>query len=369
MPSPRQRPREFEMLRLLAQAKVDVSPLRLMSVELHPGRRGQRTECGPDADLVLRWQRKTYRFLVECKAGSTPKEVAQAAEMATRSAKPPRSYPLVFAPYLSDSQFRSLLERDVSGVDLCGNALITVPGEVLVYRSGAPNRFPSSGIIKNIYRKNSSIVVRAFLLVPTYDSISELMHEIKARGAVITQATASKVSSSLDQDLIVERTRGPAPRTKRLRLIQPGKLLDLLAENYERPLIRQRTSAKSSVSPEELRGRLAEWGRNAKEKIALTGSSSATQYVVMAREPIQSFYCSNLQSLLKSLGRKIEETSRFPDMELLEVEDGFVYFDVRDGLASSPIQAYLELMQGDKREREAAEQLRKAILEPLQKQG
>jgi hypothetical protein len=104
-------------------------------------------------------------------------------------------------------------------------------------------------------------------------------------------------------------------------------------------------------------------------KVALTGSSSAGHYAVMAREPSQSFYCSNLESLLKQFGPDLEETSRFPNVELLETDEDFVYFDRRDDLAASPVQTYLELMQGDKREQETAEQLRKAILQPLTTKG
>ena len=89
----------------------------------------------------------------------------------------------------------------------------------------------------------------------------------------------------------------------------------------------------------------------------------------MRNSPIHSLYCSNLESLLKRLGTDLEETSRFPNIELLETDEDFVYFDARDDLAASPVQTYLELMQGDKREQETAEQLRKTILQPLQKIG
>ena len=95
----------------------------------------------------------------------------------------------------------------------------------------------------------------------------------------------------------------------------------------------------------------------------------ATALTVMAREPIQSFYCSNLEGLLKQLDPDLEETSRFPNIEFLETDEDFVYFDTRDNLAASPVQTYLELMQGDKREQETAEQLRKTILQPLKKKG
>ena len=89
----------------------------------------------------------------------------------------------------------------------------------------------------------------------------------------------------------------------------------------------------------------------------------------MAREPVQTFYCSSLESLLKRFGADLEETSRFPNVELLETDEDFVYFDARDNLAASPVQTYLELMRGDKREQETAEQVRKAILQPPKTKG
>jgi len=357
------------MLRLLTQGRVDTSPLKVVAVEVEPARKGRPKSPEADAELVLRWQKKAYRFAVECKAVSTPKEIAAALQTAKRNSKPPRSYPMVFAPYLPEPQLRLLQEQQVSGIDLSGNALILVPGEILVSRTGAPNKFRRTGVIKNVYRKNSSIVARVFLLKPQYDSITEVMDEIKARGGNVTQATVSKVCSSLDQDLVIERTKGESPRTRTLRLIQPEKLLELLTANYAPPLIKQRLTAKTTLAPEQFRRRLMEWGRETAEKAVLTGPSSAGGYAVMAREPIQSFYCSNLESLLKRLGSQLEETSRFPNIELLETDEDFVYFDARDNLVASPVQTYLELMRGDKREQETAEQVRKAILQPLKMKG
>jgi len=350
------------MLRLLAQGRVDTSPLELATMERDPNRKGQPQAPEVDAIIELGWGKKTYRFAVECRATSTPKEMAAAIETAKLSARPPRSFPMVFVPYLAPAQLRLLEKRQVSGVDLSGNALIIVPNEILISRTGAPNNFRRAGVIKNVYRKNSSIIPRAFLLKARYNSITEVMGEIESRGGTITQATISKVCASLDQDLVIERTKGELPRTRSLRLIQPEKLLELLTENYAPPFISQRLAAKATLTPNQFYRRVEEWGMEDGKRATLTGSSSAGQYVVMAREPIQSLYCSDLESLLKRLGPDLEKTSRFPNVELLETRDEFVYFDARDDLAASPVQTYLELMQGDKREHETAEQLRKSIL-------
>jgi hypothetical protein len=247
--------------------------------------------------------------------------------------------------------------------------LIMVPGEILVSRTGAPNKFPRTGLIKNIYRKNSSLVARAFLLKPQYNSLAGLMEEIKRRGGNLTQATVSKVCASLDQDLLVERKKGDSPRTRKLRLIQPEKLLELLAANYEPPLVKQRMTAKALLAHEAFHREIREWEKEGSGKVVLTGSASVGEYAVMAREPLQSFYCSDLESLLRRFGSQLELSSRFPNVEFLESEDESVYFDARDDLAASPIQTYLELIRGDKREQDAAGQVKTAILKNLGSKG
>ena len=109
---------------------------------------------------------------------------------------------MVLVPYLSPAQFQLLEKQQVSGIDLSGNALIMVPNEILISRTGAPNNFRRAGVIKNVYRKNSSIVARVFLLKPLYETVTDLMDEIENRGGAVSQAT---VSQSM-------RQFGPRPR-------------------------------------------------------------------------------------------------------------------------------------------------------------
>jgi len=67
--------------------------------------------------------------------------------------------------------------------------------------------------------------------------------------------------------------------------------------------------------------------------------------------------------LLERLGGS--QTDRFPNLEIVETETEFFYFDSRKEKGffwASPVQVYLELMTGDKRDRETAEQVRDFIL-------
>ncbi len=94
-----------------------------------------------------------------------------------------------------------------------------------------------------------------------------------------------------------------------------------------------------------------------------SGTSSVTRYTVMQRGDVLTVYCPKVEMLLERLPGV--QSDRFPNLELLETEDESVYFDARqeDGFWwASPLQVYMELMVGDKRDQETAEQLKALIL-------
>jgi hypothetical protein len=241
--------------------------------------------------------------------------------------------------------------------------VVVVPDKLLVYRTGNPNRFPVEGAIKNVYRRASSIVARAFLLTPYFASVRDLVAEIRKRGGEVVKATVSKVCTGLDEDLVIERRRGdPKAKEKQLRLLAPEKLLDLLAENYARPIVNRTLTGKSTLPYDEMVRTLETWADQTGNRVVETGESSALAYAVMVREPLRSFYCTDLDALRKTFGERLSETDLFANVEFLETGDEFVYFDRRPNLVASPIQTYLELVTGDKRDKETAEQVRRAIL-------
>jgi hypothetical protein len=184
---------------------------------------------------------------------------------------------MLFMPFLSERQLQELEREGLSGIDLCGNGVVVVPDGLAVFRSGGKNRFPSSALIKNSYRKNSSMVGKIFLLFAGYEAVREIRTKINQRNLLVTRwdkkpmslSTVSKALKTLEDDLIITREGA-------IHLLQPDKLLEKLRENYET-----------------------------------------------------------------------------------------VYFDTRregDFWWASPLQVYLELMAGDKRDRETAEQLKALIL-------
>lgn len=108
----------------------------------------------------------------------------------------------------------------------------------------------------------------------------------------------------------------------------------------------------------------AKWKRkSARFAVECKALSTVTRYTVMQRGDLLTVYCPEVEMLLERLPGS--QSDRFPNLELLETEDEAVYFDARqeDGFWwASPLQVYMELMVGDKRDQETAGQLKALIL-------
>jgi hypothetical protein len=342
---------ESEILVHLRSGEVRVPPLDLRWTD-------RETSPGPDATLQASWEGAKYRFVAEIKGRSTPRVVAEAIAQARDFADRLGGQPLVVVPYLSPERLQQLERVGVSGIDLSGNAFVVVPGKLLVLRTGAPNKFRESYPIRDVYRGNTALVARALLIRPRTESLADLSQFIRHRGGSITLTTISKALRRLEDDVLVERRGG------RARLLQPEALLDKLAGAYRPPKIRRRIIGSTTLDRAGLAARFAA----TRSKMVLTGQSSTDRYAVMGREDRIRFYTDSIATLLGSLGGEFTEGERFANLELIETYDSAVYFDVRrsgDIPCASPVQTYLELASGDKREQETATQIRSFILNEL----
>ncbi|MGH9463682.1 MAG: hypothetical protein ACRD1X_20970 [Vicinamibacteria bacterium] len=346
---------EQEILSMIRAGQVRLPPLE---VRLGP----KPAPRAGDARLEVVWSGKRYPFVAALKARSTPKILRAALLEARRAASLSKTNPLVIVPYLTEEQIRELEKEGVSGLDLNGNGVVIVPGRLFVSRAGRPNRFPEKSVLKNVYRGKVSTAARVFLLRPEYSAVQEIRQEILTREGTVALSTVSKVLQRLEDDLVVARESG------RIRLIQPDKLLELLAREYRPPEVNREFVGKTSLTNDRLSKTLAAAAEPAGARLALTGATSVSQYAVMARDEPVTFYCSDLRRLLTGLDPEkpiLEETDRFPNVRVVETDEDIVYFDVRRKRGvpwASPVQTYLELMSGDKRDRETAAQLARDLL-------
>lgn len=213
------------------------------------------------------------------------------------------------------------------------------------------------------------MVARVFLAHPFYDTVQEIRAEINRRNILVKSwdkkpmslSTVSKALNTLEQDLIVERK-------DKIRLLQPDKLLEKLSGNYEPPKIKNQVQIKILETPDTINKLILKQSKALGLPIVSTGTSSASQFAVMQRGEMLSVYCPRMETRLDRLPGN--QSDRFPNLELIETEDETVYFDskmVGDLWLASPVQSYLELMAGDKRDRDTADQVKSFILTNLQK--
>lgn len=317
-------------------------------------------EGRPDGLLKATWREETFEFLFEVRNLATPRAMQITIDQARRVASGCGKAPMVILPYLSPENLKLLEDENLSGLDLNGNGVICIPRNLLVVRSGNPNLFLQSDPIKNVYAGDTSIVARALILRPTFAAVKELVEFIQGRQGRITFPTVSKALKKLEEDLVVSRQQGG------VALIQRDRLLGRLLKAYKPPRVSERFQGRCGAALATVMQGLVRQAKQSGAPIALTGGGSADRYVVMAREPIAQVYVSQPPSLLlKQAGLPVEATPRFPDLELIETTDKRVFFDVRekDGIPySSPVQAWLELASGDKRQQEVAVQLRDILM-------
>ena len=321
--------------------------------------------------IAVSWGNRKSRFAVECKALSTPKAFQDAIWRIQNVSLPSACLPLLVLPFLRESQLCELEQQGISGIDLCGNGFVIAPGRFAVFRTGAKNQFPTYAPIKNVYRKNTSMVARLLLAVPFFESVQDIGAAVAARDILarfwvktpIRLGTVSKALKGLEGDLIVGREQG-------VRLLQPEKLIDKLQQNYETPRTLGRTRLKIEGSRQTVIQVLRDGAQQTNLPIMATGLSSVSRYALMQREEIFSVYCPRSARLIDQLPGRADD--RFPNLEIIQAAEQALYFNSKkeDGfLWASPVQTYLELMAGDKRDRETAEQVRATLLDRLKGTG
>ncbi len=357
-------PRIVEMIEQLRREKVTLPPLSFRLLKAEPELAGNLRF---DALVEASWGKSITKFVVECKSLSTPRAFRDGLNL-LKTSLPPRGYlPMLFVPFLRKQQLQELEREKISGIDLCGNGVVVVPKVLSVFRSGEKNRFISSAPIKNIYRKNSSMVGRSFLFCSRYETVQDVCTEINRQNLLVKRwnkkamslSTVSKALKTLEEDLIITRENN-------IRLLQPDKLLQKLSDNY----IPQNTGERIRLKVPERKGTIIDSLRKESQELGLplvaAGTSSVGRYAVMQRGDVLSVYCPRLDMLLERLPGS--QSDRFPNLELIETEDETVYFDSRQEENfwwASPVQVYLELMAGDKRDQETAEQVKSYITNKL----
>ena len=350
---PRQEGRFGADLRLnsLSLAPVEIRVLQVLGRPV----RGPR----PDGIIEAAWRGWTQQYAFHYQPRNTPYSIKTAIDRSWGYSTQMGLPPLIVVPYLSRDTLLKLEEQKVSGIDLSGNGVVLSPN-FAVMRSGEPNRHPIPQRKLNVYRGNSSLFTRCFLLRPEFLSLSELRSYALSRflqseatrpdrdKVILAMSTASKVVQELEEEMVVKRDG------RKLVVIDTERLMDNLRTNYTSRGGATLTG-KTALSVEQVWQRL---GMEATLRYAATGLGSAARYRVLSGPDRLSLHVSNLAAAADLI--EMRPTRVFPNMELVEDSYDLAYFDARrEGkeVWASPVQTWLELAAGGPRERDAAQTL------------
>ncbi len=309
----------------------------------------------PDAILNIRYEPAgSYGFAVKYKSTGGLANLRVAILTAQAIAYANKGlFPLVLMPFLREEALDELVRQQVSGLDLSGNGVLYVPGVWFGYRTGEKNQFPSTLPKSSPYRGEQSIVGRALLIQNEFATQSALVQYLTE--FTVTNSTVSKVLSTMAEDLIVRRK-------PRITLERPDVLLDRLTENYRPPKTRKVQRIRFDLT-DDVKAKMAANTWDTQIRYAIESPDRYT--VAPSSGAMLQILTNDWERLMKDI--PYQSDVRFANVELTEIDARFPFFgrELINGLwYTSPLQAYLTLSLGGKRERQIAATLRAQLLTP-----
>lgn len=362
---------EKETIQYLRDAPDQYAPLRISCLEP----RASSAE-GYQADAIIEFSIQdgpSFEAIVEIAPVATPqnilKKALQLADYLDGTRKGDR-VPMVIAPYIGARQAKTLADRGISWMDLSGNMSIRVSNQIYIERTGNKNRFPDTAPIKKVFQGTSSLVSRALLLKQRgFSSLYDIVDFVNARRASITIPTVSKVLKSLDEELLIDRSRSLISVLDREKLL--GKLTEGYMASAERK--RRRTYMFATESPERLFRDL--YPIVQLEYVAC--GIYAAQIKGLAVTDQVAIFVRNMEELRKAAGNNwldITPDAQFGNLSITETNDAGPWFN-----ASSPghnraavvddLELYLEMMAETPRGPKIAETLQQRILGDRESDG
>ncbi|MEZ0390134.1 MAG: hypothetical protein ACAI34_23850, partial [Verrucomicrobium sp.] len=129
---------ESTMLSYFKVGEVFLAPLVVRTALILTGS-GEKADAR--VGLAMPDGQEVFQFVVEAKTRATPQAIQLAVAQARSAASEQGEWPMILVPYLAPERILELEKEGVSGVDLCGNGVVVVPGRLWVVRVGEPNLY------------------------------------------------------------------------------------------------------------------------------------------------------------------------------------------------------------------------------------
>lgn len=299
-------------------------------------------------------------LLIEVKKSVYPRDVRDILWQIRRFERSPRlaDVPMLAAVSISPGAKELLLKEHVGYFDTGGSLYIPAEGAYVFIDKPPPQTLEKS--IRTLFKGKRAQVLHALLISPNewfgVKSLSAL--------AQVSPATTSDTLSAIERFEWVE-AKGSGPAKER-RLVQPGLMLDEWAQ--QRPSAsKERKYFVSAVGMDSFANRLAEACKVHNVQYALTREAAAQIYAPFLSS-VSRFVCrmpptDAAQAVLSSLEARI--VSEGANLSVIETASQGEYLfreEINGVWLASPVQVYLDLLQGSGRSQEMAQHLRRERL-------
>ena len=312
-------------------------------------------KSGLDIDLIQK--AGNWTFVFEYKSNGAVASVTNAIEKLKSNLGKieEKAIPVVAVPFMGEAGREICAEKNVSWLDLSGNAHINAPG-LVIHIEGKPNQFKSAGRPKDIFAPKSSRISRHLLIEPgRFITQRELTQETS-----LDEGLVSRVVREMEKSGLLTRNAAGAVRPK-----DPNILLDAWYEKYafsKHRIIKGFVAERSSSLALK---KLTQALKDNDLSYAATGLSAAWLLSQFATYRTSTVYVSEEPSddLLKELNFVKEEKGS--NFWLVVPNDEGVF----DGALERetircvhPVQIYLDLKGHPERAKESAKELRSEYL-------
>lgn len=364
---------EREIIQYLQSAADEYLPLRVASLE-----RQVLLSGGTRADAIIQFSipdGPCFKALAEIVSVASPKIILDRSRRLVDclgEIDDTDMVPLIIAPFVGAKQAKILADKGISWMDLSGNMSIKVSNRIYIERTGKKNRFPDTAPIKKVFQGASSLVSRALLLKPRgFSSLYEIVDFINGRNSNITLSTVSKVLKSLEQELLIDRSK------PLVSVIDRAKLLEKLAEGYANyAKIKQGNTYSFSIK----QLRCGSMRLNVDKSNYLASGYYAAQIKGLAVSNEVTFIVKNVEQARGEFDF-LEPDAEFGNVTLIESKEDSIWFNSVETeltIASvinvtvpivDDIGLYLEMMVDTPRGPKIARILKKRILEKADTDG
>lgn len=259
--------------------------------------------------------------------------------------------PMLVSPYLSPESRSICLDHNVAYLDLCGNAHLAF-GNVYIERS-VPGRPKSEARARrSLFTPRAGAILRILLRDPARAwRVTDL-----AEAANASLGHVSNVRKALlDREWVDKREDG-------LVLVQPDALLKSWRENYRHPSDHH-ISGYTVLHGDQLRDRLSgSLSPGPQSPRAICASSLAAQWIApYVRGGTHSFYADEPGARMLQETLQLIQAAQGANVILRIPKDETLFEDAVEPapgiFCANPVVTYLDLWNGNDRDREAADHL------------